>query len=223
MDRKAWQFDFERGMAILCLLAASVLSGCGKQPTGIVSQNDAAENSATGTSATGTSATGTSATGTTDGQNGPKDVYFFPISITCPLVEAASTAKIADEDEVIGVEVQGRFRAYKLSAMSTPQTHVINDLIERIAVTVTYCDRNRCIRAFTKTEPTDQPLDVATLGHVGGAMRLRIEGALLPQDSDEVPVPRLEFEKTSWREWKAAHPETDIYTGSFMAGVESGD
>src|SRR5579872_1227095 len=208
MDRKAREFDFESGMGILCLLVVSMLSGCGKQqPAGALGQSDAAAIDAAETS---------------DGRSEQKDVYFFPISITCPLVEAASTAKISDDDEVIGVEVQGRFRAYKLSAMSTPQTHVINDLIERIAVTVTYCDRNRCIRAFTKAEPSDQPLDVATLGHVGGAMRLRMEGVLLPQDSDEVPVPRLEFEKTSWREWKAAHPETEIYTGSFMAGVEPG-
>jgi hypothetical protein len=35
------------------------------------------------------------------------------------------------------------------------------------------------------------------------------------QNSPEIPLTDLEFERTTWGEWKSAHPDTDVCTGLY--------
>src|SRR5579883_1827462 len=46
-----------------------------------------------------------------------------------PETHRAQDAKLDDADEVMGVVVNGKARAYRLKTMMNPQEHVINDLV----------------------------------------------------------------------------------------------
>jgi Protein of unknown function (DUF3179) len=143
--------------------------------------------------------------------------------INCPVVQApplqdAAEATLADSEKVVGVVVEGKARAYSLSAMANIRYHVLNDLIERIPLTVTYCNRKRCVRAYRGNFP-------------GRALRLGVAGyreGLLLKDGDELfeqdsgaaltsehtlPYAQVEYEVTNWSDWKKAHPETQVFVG----------
>jgi hypothetical protein len=133
-----------------------------------------------------------------------------------PKTDQANSAAVDDDDEVICISIAGRHRAYKTSAMTSPTTHVINDLIDGVPVTVTYCDRTECARVLMAMEEegaADSPLAVGVGGFRDGQMLLDIDGQLFPQNSPNVPFADREFVKTSWKKWKAAHPDTDVFTG----------
>jgi hypothetical protein len=78
---------------------------------------------------------------------------------------------------------------------------------------VTYNCCLPCVRAFTNAKESDVPLDIELRGWKDGKMQLAIDGTVLPQESNDIQLARLETEVTTWKEWKAAHPNTDIYTG----------
>jgi hypothetical protein len=140
----------------------------------------------------------------------------FPLpGIVHPPVEAASAATAQDSAEVIGVSVNGHSRAYCVAEMVTPFTHVINDVIDGVPVTVTYCDRTGCARVFTNTDEPDRPLEVGVGGFADGQMLLHVDHKKFGQKSRDIPLQELEFEKTTWGKWKSAYPDTDICTGLF--------
>lgn len=138
---------------------------------------------------------------------------FFAPGIRLPATEPAGSAAVRDNESVVGVSVGGHDRAYRLWAMCGRTVHVVNDVIDRVPVTVTYCNRRNCVRAFTMVGEPDEPLDGAVRGLQDGKMRISINDEVFLQEAEVVPVERLEVEVTTWKEWKAEHPETDIYVG----------
>ncbi|MBI5757409.1 MAG: DUF3179 domain-containing protein [Planctomycetales bacterium] len=133
-----------------------------------------------------------------------------------PRTDQANSAAVDDDEEVICISIAGQHRAYKTSAMTSPTTHVINDLIHGVPVTITYCDRTECARILMVMEEgeSNSPLAVGVGGFRDGQMLLDIDGQLFPQDSRDVPFADREFVKTSWKKWKTAHPDTDVFTGA---------
>jgi hypothetical protein len=136
----------------------------------------------------------------------------FP-GIVVPPVASAESTTIRDDADIVGLEVNGRHRAYCLSEMDSPSTHVINDLIDHIPVTVTYCNITRCVRVFTKPEDPDKPLNVSVRGFADGQMVIHIDQKDFGHDSAEIPLKELAFERTAWGAWKSAYPDTDVCTG----------
>ena len=140
-----------------------------------------------------------------------------------PAVPARSAALHPDAP-VIGVSHLGHYRAYAIDAMSRSHSHVINDLLGGIPVTVAYCDRTRCARAFTAPARAE-PLDVSVGGWLNdggvrdmlirvGAHRYLLKSASpLGGGSPPFPYDRIEVEMSTWQEWSAAHPDTDVYLG----------
>jgi hypothetical protein len=132
--------------------------------------------------------------------------------------------QVSDATPVIGVTTAGRSRAYVLRALRRPDTHVYNDLLGKVPVTVTYCDLDDCVRVFTSPD-CRRPLDVAAVGpdpHHARKMLLRVgeqcycqETGLPPDGEGTSPFPYADspFVRTTWGEWRAAHPDTDIYVG----------
>jgi hypothetical protein len=130
----------------------------------------------------------------------------------------------ADSAPVIGVSAAGRHRAYLLQAFLRADRHVYNDLLGDVPVSVTYCDLDDCTKVFTGPAQ-DRPLDIA----VGGAdasrprkMLLRAGSKLYWQDTrkalegdpaDSFPYTEIQFERTTWGQWRKAHPDTELYTG----------
>jgi hypothetical protein len=122
---------------------------------------------------------------------------------------------------IVGVSFAGKHRAYPAAAMSTSTSHVMNDRIAGRPFTVVYCDRTGCARGFT-TADRKSSLDLAVGGWLneGGVNdmllrhgRHRYEaktGQPVEANSPPFPFEVVEVELTTWGEWRAAHPDTDV-------------
>jgi len=142
-----------------------------------------------------------------------------------PATLPANAASIPDDAPIIGVEVDGHWRAYCVSEMGEPLTHVINDVLGGIPLTVTYCDRNDCAVVFTKPHESGRPLDVGNGGFIDGQLLVYVDHRKYRQNSPELPLQVFRHVRTTWKEWKSAHPDTDICTKLDTTGlsmVESG-
>jgi hypothetical protein len=138
-----------------------------------------------------------------------------------PPTLSASQAQLADGEEVVGVAVAGRHRAYALSAFQYPLQQVVNDLVGDVPVTVTYCIQGKRPRVFT-TNTRGSPLSVTLApGREARDILLGIGGdfysqrSLQPFPEGAVPFPlrELKVSRTSWKPWKELHPDTDVCVG----------
>ncbi len=137
---------------------------------------------------------------------------FMTPGVRRPRAIAAGEAQLDDDTEIIGVTVEGVNRAYVVTAMSSTSTHIVNDVIQDRAVSVTYCDRTDHTRIFTAAnERTTIALSLA--GWDGDQMLLQLDGKPYSHNSAEIPLTEVPFERTTWAEWKAAHPQTDVFIG----------
>jgi hypothetical protein len=139
--------------------------------------------------------------------------FIFP-GIEQPETLSANDVDLEDDAEVLGIHVSGKYRAYVVTALSALSSHVVNDLIAETAVSVTYCDRADCARVLTKST-NGNTIKLMIGGFMDGKMAVQLDGVFYPQDSKDIPLTDLPFERTTWKKWKASHPETDVYTGSF--------
>jgi hypothetical protein len=162
----------------------------------------------------------------------PASAFVFPLCISArgkkfwpgvrqPSTQAAEQADLSEGAEVIGVCVGGRARAYSVDALSgDPAAHVVNDVLAGRPVTVVHCDFMRCTRVFTSTA-SSVPLDVGMSSwdddkgmilSTGGAKYALKDGENLT-DSAGPPLSyqRMEYERTTWRQWRRVHPDTDVY------------
>jgi len=139
--------------------------------------------------------------------------------IVRPRTVAASIATLPDQEIVIGVSVHGKARAYRRAAFVPILDHVVNDVVDAVPVSVTFCDQTGCTRVFT--DDGTEPLELMTAAFVDGLV-LKAHGRLYRQDTgaaadhvDDNPLPyqTLAFEETTWGQWRAEHPDTDVYLG----------
>jgi hypothetical protein len=137
-----------------------------------------------------------------------------------PATRAAAEAGLPDDAEVVGVEVGGRARAYLVRAMKRPTHHVLNDLLGRVPVSVTYCDLRDCVRVYTGGEQgTPLGLDVGgwrgrLILHTRGGFYTQESGTVVAPGADEpFPYTELPHRRTTWKAWREAHPDTDVYVG----------
>jgi hypothetical protein len=143
---------------------------------------------------------------------------FITRGIVRPAPLPAGVADVLNEDAtVVGIVVQGRARAYTLQGMSPMACHVIDDVVGRSPVSVTYCPRTGCVRAFTGEGKA--PLPIKSGGYKDGLL-LFCGGDLFEQETGKsisngkaFPFQRLPFEQTTWGEWKKSHPDTDVCGG----------
>jgi hypothetical protein len=142
-----------------------------------------------------------------------------------PRAVPAADAGLGDDEPVVGVQAGGRARAYRVGALSMGQaTHVVNDVLGGVPVSVTYCNMHHCARTFTGAA-AGGPLALSQGGLVTGSMVLRAGGRRYRQDSgaaldpDAPPFPYAAYprEETTWGQWRRAHPDSDVYLG-FRAG-----
>ena len=139
-----------------------------------------------------------------------------------PPVLTAAEAALGGGEEVIGVEVGGRARAYRLGAFRFPSPHIVNDLIGGVPVSVTYCDSRDCARVYTDPHGS-APLDITQAGLRDGRMVVRVGGVLYDHESGRpleagtgrtaLPFKPLPATQTTWDEWRRWHPGTDLYVG----------
>jgi hypothetical protein len=157
--------------------------------------------------------------------DGPTPVNFWKFEMSGlrnPRSFSAEASQIPDNDEVIGVVVNGRSRAYWLKALKYPPWHIINDVVVGVPIAVTYCDRTDCTRVYTNGE-SSVPLDVNLGGLYGRQMVVKVAGSLYLQDSGKpfevgagtpsLPYTNHPWERTTWQEWRQRHPNTDVFIG----------
>jgi Protein of unknown function (DUF3179) len=152
----------------------------------------------------------------------PFQPFRMPGIVRPPIVEAGASGLRPDE-EVIGIEVDGHPRAYRLSAFRDRSHHVVNDMIDGVPVTVSYCDISDCVRTYTDPGKS-APLEVAVAGlFEGGEMVLDVDGHLYLQKTGKplkpgegpssLPLEQLSPTRTTWERWRREHPSTGVYRG----------
>jgi hypothetical protein len=152
----------------------------------------------------------------------PLDLGLLNEGVRQPLTAPADAAAVPDDAAVVGVEVAGKYRAYLLEGMAKPEFHIVNDLLGEVPVSIAYCDLNDCVTAYTDTHG---PLELGLVGLQGRHMVLKVgkevyfQQGWQPSDKHSppvfVPYAKYPFERTTWKEWREAHPATDIYLGSW--------
>ncbi len=152
-------------------------------------------------------------------QNPMFNTPFLTEGISSPQFTTPVGARIRNTDLVIGLVVNNRPRAYPLVTLSTMLGHVVNDTRlgedgQPQPFTVTYCDMTDCIRVLEPEEAVDGDfLEINTLGLLEGGLALQWQGKPYKQSDELVGLRDMQYEKMTWGEWKAAHPDTLIYTG----------
>jgi Protein of unknown function (DUF3179) len=164
-------------------------------------------------------------------ETGPVNATPFIVPpIECPPTFSADEVDIPGDSMVVGVVVNGHARAYLLTAMAPPTHHVVNDLIADVPVSITYCDKTGCVRAFTD-KPNGKPLKMNLMGFANGLL-LRVGDKTYEQKSGRpfgsdselvIPFDDLPFEVLNWSEWKKLHPNTDIFVGNSGAAKKTAE
>ncbi len=143
-------------------------------------------------------------------------------SIVQPPVLPANEVTLDDDTPVIGVLASGRARAYLVEAFEhVPDSHIVNDLLGEVPISVTHCDLSRCTRVFTDST-RGRPLQLSGGGRKSNRLVLKVGGRLYRQETSEpvdgegpaFPYREHPAELVAWGAWRRAHPETDVYMGS---------
>ena len=140
------------------------------------------------------------------------DTPFITPGIRQPSTVPVAEATLADDARVIGVTAGGRHRAYSVQVMSGMTSHVVNDLVDDVPVSVSYCDQTDCTRVFAG-RPGSSPLELSTGGWVRGEMALRYGDQQYSQTATDIPLQDHPFVVTTWKEWREQHPDTDVFVG----------
>jgi Protein of unknown function (DUF3179) len=146
-------------------------------------------------------------------------------AIVTPRTYAVDQVSLADYEEVLGISAGNKCRAYLVRAMNgQPNVHVVDDLLDGIPVSIAHCDRTRCTKVFSG-DKKGTILRLSYGGFVNDQMLIHVNGVNYYQESlqpvirnqAEFPLQEFKFEETTWKKWKTAHPDTDIYVGDFSA------
>jgi hypothetical protein len=143
-------------------------------------------------------------------------------AISRPRVVEAQKGTLQPDEEVVGIEVGGKSRAYRLGALLHPSGHLVNDLIGAVPVSVSYCNLSDCLRVYTKAD-SSEPLEIEVAGRYDSKMVLRVNGVLYFHESGvpvepsqgqaAIPYEQLTPTRTNWKDWVTQHPDTDVYEG----------
>jgi hypothetical protein len=134
---------------------------------------------------------------------------FMTPGIDRPHAIPAAEADIDDDAEVIGIAVEGQSRAYLVKAMSGMTTHIANDIVGDVPVSVTYCDRTDFARAFTSPR-RGAVVDLEQQGWVDGELSLMFKNKGFRHSSQDIPLEDYPHERMTWGEWKQLYPETTL-------------
>lgn len=136
-----------------------------------------------------------------------------------PALVPADSVDLKDKERVIGLMVEGHARAYPLKRMSGLLEHVVNDHVidsrgNPKPFTVTYCNQTECVRVLEAIENVaGESLGIGTLGlNAGGLMLYRADNRFM-QEEPVAALRDVPFELMTWAEWKAKHPDTEVYVG----------
>jgi hypothetical protein len=160
-------------------------------------------------------------------QHPTTEVIYYP-SLTCGswgTVYPRRRVKVPADAPVVGVTFRGKARAYLLAAFNDAGNYVLTDSYGGAALAVAYCARSGEATVYAGPDPKPPPYltfggwdarspDGDMLLAIGGDVYLRKTGEALDGETTR-PFPCREIPSlsTSWGEWVAAHPDTNLYIG----------
>ena len=145
-----------------------------------------------------------------NGKRAPGDTPMLLPGLLSPAMHEADKANVSDVERVIGITVGDQHRAYLADAFNTLGSKVVNDLIDDIPISITYCEIHERARVFTSTE-RGEALNMGLGGWLNKEMFFYYNGEEFQHSAEETPVPDFPYIVTTWGEWKQAHPATMIY------------
>lgn len=141
-------------------------------------------------------------------------------AISNPATVAREQADFLSKDErVIGVDIEGRARAYPISILN--QHEIVNDRLGDTPIAVTYCPLCDSAVVFDRRTPLgEREFRVSGLLYNSNVLmydraeteslwsQIKSEGVSGPATAQKLMV--LPMELTSWEAWQARHPHTDV-------------
>jgi len=130
------------------------------------------------------------------------------------LISSGQEICLAKQAKVIGIFHNGQARAYLGTAMGGIGNHLVHDTLGGKPISLAFCDKMGCARAFNRTIKTEK-LYVAGWNGRLKKMMLAIDNRNYTLDSEELPLSELRgVTQCTWEEWKKRHPKSDIYIGA---------
>jgi hypothetical protein len=132
------------------------------------------------------------------------------------------------EDEVIGVVVNGRPRAYLTEATRTLNECVISDEVAGRPITIVNAFEAGVIRVLTTKprgkgageETETSPLELTIVGSIEGQLYLSGFGREFFFDAENIPLVDYPFSRCTWKVWRRAYPDSDLYIGAAPVEAE---
>jgi len=158
---------------------------------------------------------------------GYKSPFLSP-GINQPEIRPASDVRFAAKSPVIGITVGKASRVYPMVTLMPSFTidgencAVVNDKLGGMLVTVTNDVDAELVRVFRLSEAsTRKTIGLWLMGmEDGGGMGLTFDNIQendFRQDQTEIPdLADHPFEASTFAEWVAKHPESDVYVGEFV-------
>lgn len=128
---------------------------------------------------------------------------------------------LRDEDEILGVVVDGHARAYPVADVWNPMDHILHDILADKPVTVAFCNLDNCAQFFVGQED-GEVLSIRNGGadpfrfrkmliSVGGTKyQLDTLDAVVGDKSQAFPYKTEPIQRMTWGKWKEKHPESDV-------------
>jgi Protein of unknown function (DUF3179) len=145
--------------------------------------------------------------------------FYKPLQLTVdfpgveqPQLQEWESVKLSNTTSVVGVEVDGEFCAFVLDSMSDPEHHIVNMMLNKQAISVTYCNLSDCARVLTNDDSKPIPLHVGGLD-VDRKMVFLLGSERYGQSSEGLPLRDHEFVRCTLGEWAKLHPSTKVYAG----------
>jgi hypothetical protein len=145
----------------------------------------------------------------------------FKPTLTPPTLKASAAAAWLGEP-IIGVEVGGKHRAYRVGGFDDASGHLVNDLVGGVPVSVAHSNLDGTARVYTDPDGST-PLDAEVTGLLNRQMVIELDGVLYyhasgaPVEPDKHPRPIpyrvLDPVLTTWERWVRLHPESDLFVG----------
>ena len=158
-------------------------------------------------------------TGAPAAKEAPPIDYDDTLVIDVPGVEVKEVyrpdeVELRDDHWVSGIVVDGQARAYLETGMDQPDTHIAYDNIKGVNIAVAFCNYTGDGRVFCGDSNTLRSVRVG--GWADENMQLIVGDKRFAVDSKEIQLKEMPFQSMKWSEWKALHPDTDIYLGSVL-------
>ena len=148
------------------------------------------------------------------GGSDSREMLLEEAGITDAYFHQVDEVLIDDDIPVIGIEVDGVFRAFLDEGMMELDQHVVHTEQNGQPITIAYCDITDCVRVYHRGDLATTEIMMG--GMLENQLALMVRGSRYRLDDEKIPLEQYPLTRTTWGEWKKAHPETDIYVGIGM-------